>query len=153
MSVERLCDQLNRDANKSAICSAMSELLLNSLYPRAECKDEDESIADYSREQIKRCLKFVRTFESAALVFYANLHKHTSIGSAIKLSVMLWNVLITQQEEKPGNEGSGESSVGGDENEDHENQNTSNKSKKTVKLKDSLARAKRSREEVSFLGQ
>lgn len=145
VTVDRICDQLNRDAKKPALCSEMTQLLLNSFYPRAEYQDEEENTAviDYSREQIKRCLSFVHTYESAALVFYANLYKHTSVGSAIKVCVMLWNVLISQ------NSSADAENQNDDSMEDNENLNKSNRNKKNLKNKnDSLSRMKRGREEL-----
>jgi hypothetical protein len=178
VSLERLCDQFNRDAKKPFLCSAMTQLLLNSFYPRAEYAQQEEEeeaggqgqgqgdrIVDYSREQIKRALSFVHSYEAAALVFYSNLYQQTSVGSATKLCVMLWNVLLSQRSSSSrrhqgANDADADAGGGGDEeNVDHQqNQNQrrgqekekekgKGKEKKS-KSQDSLSRAKRGREEV-----
>ena len=151
----------------------MSELLLNSLYPRPEYYDNDEGnteqIIDFSREQIKRCYKFVHTYESAALVFYSNLYKHTSIGSVIKLCVMLWNVLLTQPQQEKSSKSNGKNkpnhslednksaeNENESDNEVHnevdENNNQNQDDSKLSKKKDETSRTKRRREiDVSII--
>ena len=152
VTVENLCAQLSMDAGRPAICSAMTELLLNSFYPRASPAERelnaDASTMDYGSEQIKRCLQFVQSHESAALVFYANLFKHTSVGSAMKLAVMLWKLLIASKTPPGQSTDEGE----GDDDEDErlgkkgakcKSKKKKNHNKQTEEL---LSRAKRRRE-------
>ncbi len=101
VSIDQLCNQLSADVHRPAICSIMTELLLNSFYPRASAAGGGGSGGgsspiksnEYGVEQIKRCLQFSRSHPEAAVVFYSNLYLHTSVGSSTKMSVGLWNTL------------------------------------------------------------
>lgn len=145
VSVDNLCAQLSADANKPAICSAMTELLLNSFYPRASPAERElnsqAATVEYGTEQVKRCLQFVQNHESAALVFYANLFKHTSVGSAMKLCVMLWKVLLTARSARMPHEQNEE-----EDDEEEEIRGGKGKKKKNAKKEELMMRAKRRRE-------
>lgn len=152
--IERLCDQLSVDSSRPAICLALSGLLVNSLYPRAGDVDVEEEthIADYSLEQVKRCLTFIRKYEPAAIVFYQYLHKHTSIGSATKLCVLLWSLLYQppQGDENTNNNSSNTVrtivSQGVDENDAEGSVKGKKVGRKPKKGLEILARVKRRRE-------
>lgn len=85
--LERICDQFDCDADRPAVCMVMTDLLLNSFYPRTG--DSDLEGDALSAEQLKRCLTFVEHHERGAAVFYSNLYHHSSVGSAMKLCVLL----------------------------------------------------------------
>ena len=98
VSIDQLCDQMSADVHRPVICSLMTELLLNSFYPRANTSNREAASSpvksnEYGVEQIKRCIQFSRSHPDAAAVFYSNLFRHTSVGSATKMCVGLWNTL------------------------------------------------------------
>jgi hypothetical protein len=105
VSIDQLCNQLSADVHRPVICNIMTELLLNSFYPRASAADNSGAppvkSTEYGVEQIKRCLQFSRSHPEAAVVFYSNLYQHTSVGSATKMFVALWNTLRDNIERAP----------------------------------------------------
>jgi hypothetical protein len=112
VSIDQLCNQMSADVHRPVICSIMTELLLNSFYPRASSAAATDSGApsspikshEYGVEQIKRCLQFSRSHPDAAVVFYSNLYLHTSVGSSTKMCVGLWNTLRDNIQRAPSAE-------------------------------------------------
>lgn len=108
VSIDQLCNQMSADVHRPVICSIMTELLLNSFYPRASAAGASSSSPvksnEYGVEQIKRCLQFSRSHPDAAIVFYSNLYLHTSVGSSTKMCVGLWNTLRDNLQRAPSAE-------------------------------------------------
>lgn len=79
------------DQAKPVVREAITELLLNSFYPqnRSDCS----SSSALGPIQTQRCLSFLAENESAALAFYSCFYKFTSVGSAVKMCVLLLGVL------------------------------------------------------------
>jgi len=86
--VDHLLERLAEDADRPLVCSAMANLLLSSFYPQG---DKSKPMGP---EQMQRCLKFVRENVRAAVAFYGHFYKHTSVGSATKMCVMLFALLL-----------------------------------------------------------
>ncbi len=93
MSIDRLSNQLVADNKKPAICKGITELLFNSFYVKSSDSEGDND-SQRSKEQVERCLKFVKSNEAAAAVFYGNLVHVTSIGSVARLASILWTLLV-----------------------------------------------------------
>lgn len=127
----------------------MTELLLNSFYPQ-ESPDRSTSAA-LGPLQAQRCLSFLAQNETAALVFYSNFYKFTSVGSAIKMCVLLLEVLV-EAVSGTGAVSCMSLSQGTDgANDDFdvksaENRKVNSNSIRSEKAKKLLARAKRRRE-------
>jgi hypothetical protein len=90
VSVDELLARLARDAGRPCVAEAVTELLLNSFYPQAQGGGSSAALGPL---QAQRCLTFLATNETAALAFYSCFHKYTSVGSAVKMSVLLLDVL------------------------------------------------------------
>lgn len=125
----------------------MTELLLNSFYPQSD--SDVASSAALGPLQTQRCLSFLAENETAALAFYSYFFKHTSVGSAVKMSVLLLEVLdealsgrglLAAMAQKANGRASDEDEVS--------EENTTDKSNKTRSEKASklLNHAKRRRE-------
>ena len=89
--IDVLLSRLATDEAKPAVCDAMTELLLNSFYPQSD--SDVASSAALGPLQTQRCMSFLAENETAALAFYSYFYKHTSVGSAVKMSVLLLEVL------------------------------------------------------------
>jgi hypothetical protein len=87
VSVEHLQRRLAADANRPSIRNAITELLLNSYYPQQHVNGGDA--ATKNKNQVTRCLRFVRENLPASIAFYTTFHKFASVGSASKLLIML----------------------------------------------------------------
>lgn len=86
--VEELLVRLEADARRPLMCSAMTQLLLNSFFG----SEGDEAEA----EQLRRCLEVLRVSPQAAAAFYAHLHTHTSVQAVVKHCALLFNFIIHQ---------------------------------------------------------
>lgn len=139
--VETLLTRLSLDEHKPLVCEAITELMLNSYYPTGEAAGP---------VQAERCLAFLSQNETAALIFYSYFNKFTSVGSAVKMSVLLLDIL---EEAVSGNgmisyltastDGNVLSGEAEGENQRQGNKKTRPRSENTTKL---LERAKRRRE-------
>ena len=90
--VDHLLARMAADRELPAVCSAMTELMLNSFYP-------SEAAANVSpeTEQLNRCLQFIAKNAPAAEVFYSYLHHFISIGQAAKLTTVMFTFLVTAE--------------------------------------------------------
>ena len=72
------------------VASGLTELMMNSYFPQGE--------GVTGAEQMKRTLSFLSSDPNAAVVFYANLASHLSVGSVAKLAAMLLRCLVAAVE-------------------------------------------------------
>jgi len=91
VSEEDLLLRFAADAERPSMCSAMSELLMNSFFPRG---DRGTVTPEEKFEQIRRCFLFLKKNEKAAVAFYSNLNKHTSSGTVARFACLLFNYLL-----------------------------------------------------------
>ena len=117
--VDHLLERLALDRACPAVCTAMTELLLNSFYPQQQQQQQiggsGELTADggasavaaaavaaaKSRQQetelLRRCVQFVEQHAPAAEVFYAHLSSFVPIGYCSKLATLLFTYLVTAE--------------------------------------------------------
>jgi len=87
---DNLLAQFAEDSGRPTVAVGFTKLLLNSFYPRQE---NGGGSIEMNIEQKLRCIKFVRMNVDAAVVFYSNLSKFVSVGSATKLCAMVFALL------------------------------------------------------------
>jgi hypothetical protein len=94
--LEELLVRFVHDANKPAPLAAFMQLLRSTLYPQ---RTDGQSAGV---EQLDRCLTLTETHAAAAKIFYSELHRTVSVGSAAKIVVLLFTHLVnklTEQDE------------------------------------------------------
>ncbi|KAF4140976.1 Condensin II non structural maintenance of chromosomes subunit [Phytophthora infestans] len=79
VSVNDLLCRMVMDRDSPLACKQLVSLFLNSYFP--------QSVGGSS--QVARCLALVRKNPEAAMVFYANVIEHVSVGSVCKLAALL----------------------------------------------------------------
>jgi len=78
-------EEFGSTLSKGSVASALTELLLNSYFPRGDHVS--------STDQVKRTLSFLTTHPQAASVFYSNISMHLGVNSVSKLAAMLMRCL------------------------------------------------------------
>lgn len=90
VSEEDLLLRLAADADRPTMSSVMTELLMNSFFPRGEKGTSPEE----KLEQIHRCFVFLKKNEKAAITFYGHLSKHTSSATVARFACLLFVYLL-----------------------------------------------------------
>ena len=88
VSLEELLSRLRMDRGRKKCHQMLMQLLKPSFYP------QNEDGSSNGGEQLERCLSLIEVDVKAAEVFYGSLFQVSSIGSAAKISILLFAEVI-----------------------------------------------------------
>ena len=89
VSVEKIQKQLAIDCNRTGLCKAVTQLLVNSYYPEIVTDSRPDpgsmSGSDINKERVMKCFQFTKQNVVASVAFYSALHQYVHVGSIAKV--------------------------------------------------------------------